>query len=71
MPDNYTITYMNMPFKIFGFTLYDGNDDYYTIFVNARHSFYEQQKTLKHELNHIIQGDLKSNVNINEIEFCR
>lgn len=71
MPDNYTINYMDLPYKVFGFTLYDKADDFYTIYLNSRHSEFEQRKTLKHEMNHILCGDLVSDVNINEIEFMR
>lgn len=71
MPDNYNIFYANLPNKVFGFTLYNGEDDFYSIYLNARHSYYENQKTLRHELNHILCGDLIRNVNINEIEHVR
>ena len=71
MPDNYTISYLNLPYKVFGFTIYDGEDDFYTIYLNSRHSIFEQEKTFRHELNHILCGDLRQNVNINEIEFIR
>lgn len=71
MPENYTIFYVNLPNKVFGFTVYSSEDDYYSIFLNSRHSWYEQQKTLDHELNHILCGDLIRNVNINEIEYVR
>lgn len=71
MPDNYTVFYINLPPKIFGFTIYNGEDDYYTIYLNAKHSYYEQEKTFKHELKHILCGDLSNIVNVNEIEFLR
>lgn len=71
MPENYTINYLNLPYKIFGFTLYDGAEDYYTIYINLRHSYQEQKKAIKHELNHILYGDLLHNVDVNEIEFLR
>lgn len=71
MPDNYTVIYKNLPYKIFGFTIYNGEDDYYTIYINIRHSVIEQKRTFKHEINHIISNDFKRIVNVNNIEFLR
>lgn len=71
MPDNYTINYTNLPYKVFGFTIYNGEEDFYSIFVNIRHSYAEQMKTIKHELNHIINGDCREFVRVNDIEYIR
>lgn len=71
MPENYNIFYIDLPNKIYGFTLYDKADDFYSIYLNSRHSYYENQKAFEHEMNHIILGDLKRPVDINKIEYVR
>ncbi len=66
--DNINIIYMNMPCKIKGYVAYNTADDYYTIVLNSRLSFSQNQQTFEHEMKHIKNGDFFSDANINLIE---
>lgn len=44
-------------------------DGSYTIFINARLNLEQQQKGYIHELYHIINEDIKSLKEVNEIEY--
>lgn len=66
--DNYNIIYGNLPYKVRGFTMHNGSDDFYTIILNARMSYSQNKLTLKHELQHISNGDIFSGRDVNFIE---
>ena len=53
MVENFITVYENLPFKINGFVMYDAADDYYTIVLNSRQSFWKNKKTFEHEIGHI------------------
>jgi hypothetical protein len=59
---------MNMPCKIKGYVAYSSTDDYYTIVLNSRLSFFQNKQTFEHEMVHIKNGDFFSNAGINLIE---
>ena len=68
MNDNFTTIYANLPTKVKGFILYDTCDDYYTIILNARHSYYQNIKTFFHELKHISRQDFIKRYSVETIE---
>lgn len=59
---------VDLPPKIKGFT--QNVDCYYTIFLNARHSRETQEKTFRHELEHI-KKDYGVEISVDEIESIR
>ena len=67
MDYNYYVTYENMPARIKAFTV--ENDDQYIIVLNSRHSREQNEKSFKHELSHIINGDFNKETNTDIIEF--
>lgn len=69
--DNFIVIFENLPWKIKGFTVYDAADGYYTIVLNARISYEEQQLTFKHEINHIKNEDLLRPVDVGLVEYAR
>lgn len=42
--DNINVIYMNMPCKIKGYAVYNSSEDYYTIVLNSRLSFFQNKK---------------------------
>ena len=68
MIENINTVYENLPFKVNGFTIYDAADDYYTIVLNSRKSSFINEKTYKHELNHITNGDFVTVKNVDMLE---
>lgn len=67
MPDNIFIYYIDLPYKIAG-TVILNDDASYTIYINRRLSIERQYKALRHELRHITNNDLYSELSIREIE---
>ena len=53
---DYACRYMDLPHSVKGFVLKD-EEDFYTIYINARHSDKIQKETIKHELSHILRDD--------------
>lgn len=68
MGDNFQVIYLNLPYKVNGFTVYNACDDFYTIVLNARLSYSNWEKTFKHELKHITHDDFIKFKNVNKIE---
>lgn len=69
MLDRVIVRYTILPAAIGGFTIYNAEDDSYNIYINSNHGYYEQQKTLKHELHHIYNGDFdKIDVDVSSLE---
>lgn len=63
---DYRIEYVDLPCKVKALTALE--DDFCTILVNLQHSYYEQQKAIQHELEHISKGDFEK-CDVNEIEL--
>ena len=70
----YRIDHLDLPCKIHGLTTYYFDEDgqaYYTIIINSRDSIERQNKTITHEVKHIISGDLSGMIPIDELELIR
>lgn len=50
------IRFMDLPFTVKAFTVYDPCEDFYNVFVNKRLTSFEQEKAIKHEIEHIKRG---------------
>lgn len=57
-----------LPETIRAFTMLDRNGDY-NVYVNAKIGMEMQTKALKHELEHIKQGDMYSIISVTELEL--
>ena len=55
----YQIIYIDLPCCIKGVT-HLCRDGFYHIYINSRLGYYEQQKAIRHELEHIARGDFYS-----------
>lgn len=53
------VRYINMGYAVRGFTKVDGEGNY-NVYLNARYCYSQLRKTLKHELDHILNGDFDS-----------
>ena len=64
--------YEELPYKIRGFVreTCEPDGDYYTIILNSRLSFEQQQKTYLHEMEHIKNDDFRKE-SVDEIEKIR
>ena len=64
--------YEELPCKVKGLVreTCEPDGDYYTIVLNSRLSFEQQQKTYLHEVEHIENDDFRKE-NVNEIEKIR
>lgn len=60
------VRYIDLPCTIRGMTVCE--HDFYSVYINARLSYEEQQKAVKHELTHINRGDFTRDVSISCIE---
>lgn len=69
--ENIVVVYMNLPYSVNGFTLYNAAEGFYTIVLNSRLSYQEQIKTYEHELRHIKNGDFYSGKSVETIENRR
>ncbi len=54
---DYTVQYVSLSGRVKGFST-RGIDDDYVIFINQNLSYEQQRNALKHELEHIMNGDL-------------
>lgn len=68
MFDNYQTIYLNLPYKVNGFIMYDSADDYYTIVLNSRSTYKQNKRTFEHEIKHIINNDFAHNRNVGILE---
>ena len=50
--------------------MYDAVDDYYTIVLNRRLSFWSNKKTFEHEIGHILNGDFFKIKNVEMLEMA-
>lgn len=57
MVNNYKTIFLNLPWKVSGFIMYDSVDDYYTIVLNSRSTYEQNKKTFEHEIQHILNKD--------------
>ncbi len=71
MVDNYSTIYMNLPCKVKGFTVYNSCEDYYTIVLNSRLSYYQNIQAYFHELEHIECDDFNNNMPVTLLEQIR
>ena len=62
------IILLDLPCSIRAFTI--KKDDIYTIVLNARMSRESNQSSLKHELEHIEQGHLDYEVDVQLVEYA-
>lgn len=68
MLQNYSTIFLNLPYKIRGFAVYNTCEDFYTIVLNSRLSYAQNIKTYLHELEHITNDDFNSKLTVNELE---
>lgn len=68
--DNISVFYVNLPYKVKGFTLFDGFM-HYTIMLNSRLSYDTQIETLNHELSHIYNEDFRKCHDVDLLETQR
>lgn len=59
--------YVDLPCETHGFVKEDA-DGNYNIYINARMSLDMQRKTIRHELNHVRNGDIDSIYDIKCVE---
>ena len=62
----YCVRYINLPVSIRGITVL--NNGFYNIYINAKLSYEEQQRAIRHELTHVKRNDFYSEAAIEEIE---
>ena len=53
---DYIVRYVDLPIPIKGVTIMD-HDGFYNIYINSQLSFEEQEKAIRHELEHINRAD--------------
>lgn len=70
MIENYTTIFLDLPYAIKGFLLYDAADDYYTIVINSRMSYEKNKETFEHEIEHIKNGDFHKYRNVGMLELA-
>lgn len=68
MTDDVHIYIQDLPHKIKGFTVPDA--DGYSVYLNAHCSREQNERTLKHELRHIVRCDCYSPVRVGILEGC-
>lgn len=64
------VRYIPLPWSVGGFVSEDA-DGFYNIYINSRLSMGQQAQALKHELEHIANEDIDSNVPIWLVEKLR
>lgn len=69
MKDNFRCICIDMPTSVKGTVAYDSVEDFYTIYINARHSQSQQLLSYFHELKHINEDDFNFNGNICVLEM--
>lgn len=67
------VIYMNMPESVKGYIvkMFDDGEDYYTVVLNPKYNWEQQQATYRHELKHIDARDLERFGDVNELELIR
>lgn len=65
--DEYCIRYIDMPSRTKGLTVEDA-DGFYSIYINAKISAYEQKAAIIHELTHIERNDFDRNKTLKQAE---
>lgn len=68
MLDNCSTIYLDLPYKIKGFAVYNTCEDFYTIVLNSRLSYAQNVKTYIHELEHITNDDFYNSVDVSMLE---
>lgn len=68
MFDNCSTIYLNLPYKIKGFAVYNTCEDFYTIVLNSRLSYTQNLSTYMHELKHIENNDFYNTLDVNTLE---
>ncbi len=70
MSDGIIVRLVDLPCRVRGFVLANGEDDSYNIYLNSRLSVDEQKKALLHEMRHIRQKDFDKGGDVSAIEEC-
>ena len=65
--DQINVRYIDLPAKIKGFVKTD-SDGNYNVYINVNLGYYEQKKTLDHELKHIKNDDFFNTSDILDVE---
>ncbi len=68
MTQDVNVVLANMPGSIKGYTIAN-SDLSYTIVINSRLSFEQQQQTAKHEKDHIEKGDYDEKTSADRLEY--
>lgn len=68
MTNNVYVRLIDLPCRVRGFVIANGEDDSYNIYLNARLSRTEQKKAFLHEMKHISQKDFEKGGNVAIIE---
>lgn len=70
MKDNFRFVCIDMPTSVKGTAVYDPAEDFYTIYINARHSQSQQLMSCFHELKHLEKEDFqRKNIDIGYLEM--
>lgn len=64
---NYHVEIMDMPVSVKAAVI-PNEDDSYTIFINSKFNYEQQQKSFEHELKHIINYDFERD-NVDDLEY--
>lgn len=67
IPDGYIVRLVDLPASVGGLVSEDETGTY-NIYINARHGYQEQRKSLEHELEHIQEDDLHNAKDIRSAE---
>lgn len=67
--ENVNVYYFDLPSTIKAFVV--RYEDYYTIILNSRNSFEQNQLSYWHEMAHIMHGDFSRCVDVNVLESVR
>lgn len=65
--DEYTVRLIDLPYSVGGM-IAESPDGHLNIYINARHGYQKQRKSLRHELRHAENDDLHSDEDIRAIE---
>lgn len=67
--ENVNVYYCDMPHTVRAFVVCC--DGYYSIILNARNSYEQNQISYLHEMSHIMRGDFSRCVDVNVLERVR
>lgn len=67
VPPGCAVRLIDLPCSVNAMVAVD-EEGYANIYLNARHSFEKQRKSLRHELEHLERGDMYSDASIRQVE---